>query len=400
MDRRDFIRQSLAVAALPVGLGAQVLAAAAPPGPQAAVAAANVPLISVDRLHRLPRLPGQLQAVCFSPDGNQLAVACAVPEKLGITVDLFDLEGGKDYRRLGVFSNERSAFSVSWDPAGQRLALSTFGNDKTAAKPFETRVRILDVTSGQILTDGILLAERNPLDKKGVRTPVAWLDDNSLLATQEGSHSLYKIGLNDGNNLKLISVYQHPRPAPETTVYSLAPVSLGRGFAGAVYIQHTPPKLIQEKSPERIRAAVTAFEKGPREYKPLLVTCDPAGNTKLEELRPITTAGDALFHSVFVAARGYLVSYVAAQGTKSESWIAEFIRKDDGTTLARVPAKSEYAAAGFDICRRFMRCISPSANRVALFEIDGKQPDQDDEPLLRNSAEPFGRIVVGNLPSL
>lgn len=399
MDRRDFFQQSLSVIAIPTSLGLASSMATAADQVAAPVArpASNTPLIAAKSLRRLPKLPGRLDAACFSPDGQKVAIAVAVPKGLGAAVYAVDLTAPKEFQRLTEIQNVRTTYSISWEATGERLALSTWGYDETAANPYETRICILNSTTGDVLSNGGLTAEKTPIDKKGVRTPMAWLDANTLVATQEGSLDVYTISLKD---LKLVSIYKHPEMPPKTLVYGLAPVALGNGAAAAVFIRHSATESPPPKTPQEAVAIAQKMRNGPQNYEPWLVKVRNHGKDVVgAPLQVTTAAGMGSFDKLLMGTRQYYRAYLRPQGAEGSAWIGEFVERTGEAPVARIPAASPFAADGFELQIRTAQSLSAAGDRLVLLETDLKPAESDDEFPQRNPDEPHGRLVVVDLES-
>jgi hypothetical protein len=83
----------------------------------------DVPTVDSHAMRRLPVPSGKVQVASFSPEEKQLALLVSSKKTRGASLFTIDVESPSEYRRVCEFGDAVRALSLSWDPAGERLAL-------------------------------------------------------------------------------------------------------------------------------------------------------------------------------------------------------------------------------------------------------------------------------------
>lgn len=387
MDRRNFFRGALSLAAIPAGLAwVSSLTASDAANTSGGKPDSDVPLVASKFLRRLPNLPGRLHVACFSPDARKLAVVCAGAEKWEVTVNVIDTEGGLDYERLVRLPHVRTAYSISWEANGKRLVLSTWEFDEGAPRPFQTRIHVLDAVTGEQLSNQELWTERAPIDKKGVRTPVAWLDSETLLATQEGAREIFSIDL---KKPKLVSIYKHAETPPETDVYTLRPNTVADGQAAVIFLKTRGAEFPPLKEVE-----------GAERHKPLSVIISNGGrDNSSKSLSLFTPAVSNMFCDYFVGSEYYYCGFSDPQTVEGAPGMGEFVRLSDGRPAAMIPVQSPFTAEKYNRSIRIAQCLSMSGTSLVIHEIDVELDPDVEQPRIDDRA-PHGRLTVVELRDL
>lgn len=339
----------------------------------AKVATAAPTQLGHSAMSQLPKLPGEIQAATFSPDGARLILAVSVSGEAGVSILEFNgsSESSDKYLSLAELPEVMAVHSISWNPDNRdRIAISVWEHRPSEQQPYQSRIHILNPELRRLTGSHLVFATRAPIRRRiGSGLQVAWLSQNRLLGKMIRDPFLYEIQLSEMKQQKVYKLGR--RDQAGTSAFWGLPVSLGNGRVGVPAIG----RLINKEEPENLGTKVSCrhiFESGGKKLE------SQSSVIQLEK------SGNCIF-SKTMCFRWRVDPFNPGQ---------QIVQLADKKIVAELPPKSPFAASDAIGTTRRALGLSLDGSRLAFDEVDFTERSiQENGPLIELPV----RLVIAEL---